>query len=148
MNSRQVSPLIDVEGASITQLERVRAPAPLQMCRFCDGTGQRHPENNGSQFCCYDCKRHCGSFMVKDAVWRTAWPEYAAKKRALRQKYDGTPEYFRASLQLCLHCLQKRLGRKLVPDDFDLTVPLNDLIVLGMEMGAALAAEALRTKTG
>lgn len=26
---------------------------------------------------------------------------------------------------LCLNCVEKRLGRRLVPEDFDLTIPVN-----------------------
>lgn len=131
--------------SSIESLARLQAPqlVSVRRCTTCAGTGVRHPENDGSCFNCYDCKRSGGSFMVKDAVWKEAWPEYAELKRSLNQKYKGTNEQFRAHLNLCLCCLSKRLKRKLKKEDFDLTLPINDLIVLGMEMGAALALENL-----
>lgn len=134
--------------SSVEVLARLQAPAPAvrvvpdpATCRYCDGTGERHPENNGSQFHCHDCKRPCGSYMVKDAVWKQAWPEYAAKRQALVQKYKGTSEFFRANLNLCLGCLQKKLGRKLQKEDFDLTLPINNLLLVGMELGAQVMAE-------
>lgn len=130
---------------SVEHLARLQVPqlVAIRRCTTCAGTGVRHPENNGSTFNCHDCKRSGGDFMVKDVVWREAWPEYAEKKRELLQKYKGTNEHFRTHLNLCLCCLQKRLKRKLKKEDFDLTLPVNDLIVLGMEMGGQLALENL-----
>lgn len=133
----------------IDGLARLQAPSPVRVvpspalrpCRWCNGKGERHPDNNGSQFNCQDCRRPCGSYMVKDAVWRQAWPDYAKKKQELMQKYHGTPEYFRTHLSLCLGCLQKRLGRKLAKEDFDLTLPINNLLLVGMELGAKMQAE-------
>lgn len=132
---------------SVEVLARLQSPSlvSIRRCRTCAGSGLRHHENTGAQHNCFDCARPGGAYMVKDAVWKAAWPDYAQKKRELLQQYKGTPEEFRTHLQLCLCCLQKRLGRKLQKEDFDLTLPINDLIVLGMEMGARLAEEAPAT---
>lgn len=121
---------------NLARLQQTPSARQTRNCHACKGTGERHPDNDGRQYNCQDCSRPCGSYMVKDSVWRAAWPEYAEKKRELRQKYAGTAESFRTALCLCLGCLQHRLGRPLGKDDFDLTLPINDAIMLGLEIGS------------
>lgn len=104
-------------------------------CRFCGGSGKTVPDD-GTRLRCYDCKRAAGSYMVHRPVWDRAWPEYRELKRSLVSKYKGTPGWFRAHLELCLGCLEKRLGRPLSPDDFDLSLPINDGVRLGLSMRA------------
>lgn len=103
------------------------------VCRRCCGTGKRHPDEakgNG----CHDCGEHFAFYMVHNWVWREAWPTYAAERQALMKKYKYTSEYFRVHLDLCFSCLEKRLGRKLKPEDFDLDLPVNRGIALGMRI--------------
>lgn len=110
--------------------ERLHEPGS---CRFCGGSGKSLPDD-GTRLRCYDCRRASGSYMVKDKVWREAWPDYAVLKRSLVRRYKGTPEWFRAHLVLCLGCLERRLGRNLTQDDFDLSLPINEGVALGLRM--------------
>lgn len=112
--------------------EKVHEPGN---CRYCGGTGRMLPDD-GTRFKCYDCRRPAGSYMVHRAVWDRAWPEYRELKRSLVTKYRGTPEWFRAHLELCLGCLEKRLGRPLSVEDFDLKLPINDGVFTGIRIAS------------
>jgi len=82
-------------------------------------------------YACYDCQHHGGAYMVHDHVWDAAWPDYWKVKRSRAH----LPERRDRILCLCLGCLSRRLGRPLTPDDFDLEVPLNESVRVGIEMG-------------
>lgn len=77
-------------------------------------------ENN--RMFCNDCGQPYAGYMVYGAVWKVAW------------KGHTTPasEHDRV---LCLDCLAQRLGRALLPSDFDLDLPINQGIKLGIELG-------------
>lgn len=102
-------------------------------CSRCKGTGVRHPEDTGKQFNCWDCKLVHDSFMVKNEIWRQAFPDYVEQKRKLKEKH-GLERPFLVTIHLCFRCLEKRLRRKLVPEDFNLLLPINHGIALGMTM--------------
>lgn len=69
---------------------------------------------------CIECEEYIGAdyYMVRNDVWRKAVPERKG--------------------QLHLTCLEKRLGRQLVMDDFT-DVPLNNLIRFGFSRGQQYA---------
>lgn len=75
---------------------------------------------------CYLC-RDCGglndSYMVRREVWF----------QAVGLRTPETPKPF----FLCFRCLEKRLGRPLQEDDFDLKLVINLPIALGIRMGKA-----------
>jgi hypothetical protein len=86
---------------------------------------------------CYDCDKASPQYMVKDEVWSSAWPRYREMKAALSKKYPRTlpsEERVKGLLTLCLYCLEQRLGRPLKADDFDLELPINHTIALGMRI--------------
>ena len=112
-------------------------------CRSCGGSGKRHPDNNGTAFNCHDCGKPSGGYMVHNRIWNLAWPDYVEKKRELMRKYKGTPEHFRAHLSLCLGCLEKRLGRELEDTDFDPSLPINEGLVFGVQLGLRMAARRI-----
>lgn len=96
---------------------------------------------------CLDCgTTRIPYYMVRDSVWKAAVPNYVELKRSRRKTYPGTPRPpeagtrwvknwdARACVLLCFECLEKRLDRKLVPADFDLNLPGNAGIRLGLRM--------------
>ena len=80
---------------------------------------------------CYDCYNCYGSYMVTPAVWDTAVPNYKELRTLLKSTFPGHTQF-----ELCLGCLETRLGRKLTLDDF-IAVPANDGIRFGYAIGAA-----------
>jgi hypothetical protein len=80
---------------------------------------------------CYDCYNLHAPYMVKDAVWLQAWPEYTAVRSKLQSLFPA-----KVHLNLCLNCLVLRLGRDLTLEDLT-NKPVNDSIVLGYTMGRA-----------
>jgi hypothetical protein len=110
-------------------------------CSRCMGSGLKHPENTGKQFNCWDCKLVHDSFMVKNEVWKQAMPEYVEEKRKLKSMY-GLDRPFLVTIHLCFYCLEKRLGRHLRPEDFNLLLPINHGIALGMAMMCRQSAGA------
>jgi hypothetical protein len=94
-------------------------------------------------FKCYDCARPCGEYIVKDEVWRAAWPDYYALKRRLLQEYPTMEERWHTYLQLCYRCFIIRLGRPLVLADFRMETPCND----GIRIGLLLAEGQQREST-
>jgi hypothetical protein len=111
----------------------VSAHIDPSFCMSCGGTGKRHPEAKNA-IRCHDCKNHFSDYTVREEVWAQAWPEYKQMKAELSKKYKGTNEFFRAHLFLCFACLERRLGRVLTPADFDLSIPTNQGIALGLQM--------------
>lgn len=65
---------------------------------------------------CMECHINtCSSghyYMLKDNLW----------KQITSKPFKG---YLQEKGMLCLNCVEKRLGRKLQEDDFDLTIPVN-----------------------
>lgn len=98
---------------------------------------QKHKEkvisglNNRKPYHCFDCRGASASYMVRNEVWLKAWPDYENVKRNLKMVFSGTPF---THLELCISCLEKRLGRNLNADDFDLNLPINHGIALGLRM--------------
>lgn len=86
-----------------------------------------------SKGACRDCSRFVPSYMVRDAVWFAAWPTYREDKIAANRQYKGTAEAWKAWLLLCLQCLEKRLGRRLILKDFE-SLPVNDIVFFAYEM--------------
>lgn len=84
--------------------------------------------------------------MVQNDVWFMAWPDYAEQKReVVRIHGRGTPL---SHLVLCFGCLEKRLGRLLVPSDFDLRVSINRGIALGLRMAGVPASHGHQGQDG
>lgn len=86
---------------------------------------------------CYDCEKASGNYMVHDIVWEVAFPEYRLVKSALKEKYPDKTDEHRAKryVCLCLDCLERRLGRPLEEADFDLKLPINHPLKLGIRIG-------------
>lgn len=92
--------------------------------------GRRILRNGKDPLACYDCGVHCGNFMVKDSVWREAFPGYAEEKRRLRELYPEEDVRSRAMnfIGFCVKCLYLRLGRPFNLDDFPTKYKMNDII--------------------
>lgn len=86
---------------------------------------------------CRDCKDYSTPYMVRDEVWNEAWPEYRELRQVLREKHRNTWSEGKSHVYLCLPCLEKRLGRTLMPADFDLELPINAAIRQGLWMAKA-----------
>jgi hypothetical protein len=103
-----------------------------------------------NQFLCFDCLGGGDPFMVSDALWLEAWPTYTVDRRMMRARYETMyPEHHEPALKpghtrtkkgrgvsaiLCFPCLEKRLGRRLVEDDFT-HHSINNPIRFGHMMG-------------
>lgn len=98
-----------------------------------DGDHEREPG------CCFDCgDPHGCAYLVHDATWLAAWPEYSALRARLATAYPkGSPWRWHVHLLLCFGCLEKRLGRPLHPSDFDLSLPINAGVAFGMRLAGA-----------
>lgn len=81
---------------------------------------------------CYDCGFSHDWYMLKDEVWLQAWPE---GYKELRTKLTLENQGRRVFVGLCYECLEKRLGRMLTIDDFDLGIPINSGIRMGFKLG-------------
>ena len=71
---------------------------------------------------CKDCERYAYGFMLKDDVWLEALTQEE------RDEYPETTTVIdlnKPPLHLCLYCIEQRLERKVVADDFNETTPLN-----------------------
>lgn len=71
--------------------------------------------------------------MVRDEVWFQAWPTYREDRELLQRTAKAREMQIEAVCYLCLECLEKRLGRPLVIEDFE-DVPLNKGVFFGYEM--------------
>lgn len=71
---------------------------------------------------CIDCKSSHDNYMVLNPVWKAACPDYVVLKKT------------RKHVNLCLACLESRLGRNLVAEDFT-SATINDAIRLGIRIG-------------
>lgn len=102
-----------------------------------------------SELKCADCNTDCHSadYYVKDQVWSVAWPGYLNAKKAAVKKWGK--HHARSYLLLCLSCLAKRLGRPLVPEDFNWAIAVNlgglagNLYPFSQEVRDKLIAETL-----
>jgi len=81
---------------------------------------------------CYDCGFDHDWYMVKNEVWLQAWPEDYPK---LRTRLILENQGRRVFVSLCYECLEKRLGRVLTIDDFDLGIPINSGVRMGFKLG-------------
>lgn len=95
-------------------------------CPTCKGAGRMKAKDFAS-YNCHDCCSVYATYMAREKVWHAAI-EHSPDKRAIRY--------------LCLHCLERRLGRPLTIDDFT-SAPINDGIRLGHALGV-LAYERKR----
>jgi hypothetical protein len=86
-------------------------------CRSCRGTGVVALADVHAVMNCPRCGSFYATYMVKPEVWT------AAKLHPRGH--------------CCLSCLARRLERPLTPEDFDLRLPINQGIRLGIEMGQA-----------
>lgn len=82
---------------------------------------------------CEDCAILPEHYMVRNEVWALAWPDYEEERMRRRRqwRHDGTGSFF---CLLCFACLEKRLGRKLTANDFNLELPINKPIAFGMRL--------------
>ncbi len=69
------------------------------------------------EFLCYDCGSDSGFFMLKDDLWNQAWPNEMEETVSISLADGGFPE---VGGQLCQVCVEKRLGRKLLTNDFSI----------------------------
>lgn len=98
---------------------------------------------------CFDCSEYGGDYWVRSETWLAAWPSYQAHRIALVRRLYPDAETRRTMgregrhvLLLCLDCLSRRLGRPLVTSDFDLSMPVNRPIRVGIEMGRVASSGA------
>lgn len=76
---------------------------------------------------CLDCHTFKTPwYIVRDSIWKEAIPNYNEIKKS------NPPEH---PIELCFDCLEKRLGRQLTIDDFDLTKNINTSLLFGFMMG-------------
>jgi hypothetical protein len=71
----------------------------------CPGTRERDPDGP-------PCGSECGGWEFRYMLRRAAWAEAAGDLRG--------PDAL-----LCVGCVERRLGRRLAPDDFDPALPIN-----------------------
>lgn len=96
-------------------------PKPWSKGRLVRGFGVKEYE---AQLRCHDCGgANPQDYAVKREVWNEAWPDYRKQVSLALNEY-GRDHPGRHQL-LCFSCIEKRLGRALVPGDF-LKCPLND----------------------
>ena len=87
----------------------------VDCCGRCGGTGIEKQDRKKASLWCPLCGEAYGGYMVKKEVWREA---------------GLTPIEFR-----CIDCLIKSLKRELTPSDFNLELPINSGIRIGIELG-------------
>lgn len=79
---------------------------------------------------CADCRGPNSDYMVRSEVWVQAWQDSHSPEESTTA----------TGLLLCLSCLERRAGRELLPEDFDLTLPINrglrHLIRMGRKPGS------------
>lgn len=96
----------------------------IRPCVVCEGSGVMDPEKYEAairRWLCVDCGNHSGAFYkVRNSLWRSV---------VLDDR----------KVQLCIPCLdrrvQEKLGRRLLIEDFPITVPINHAIHLGYRLG-------------
>ena len=89
--------------------------------------------SSGSAADCKDCDKYAYGFMLKDDVWlealtqeeRDEYPETTTTVTVIDP--DKPPLY------LCLHCIEKRLDRKVTVDDFNEDAQLNRPVLFAYE---------------
>lgn len=81
---------------------------------------------------CSDCNTYHPIYMVQDELWKTAWPEFVDLHKQLRLKQKEL-QVRGAGMNLCIGCLERRLGRLLTIDDFT-WAPANANVHLGYRM--------------
>jgi hypothetical protein len=74
---------------------------------------------------CYDCREKAPYYMLLDAIWIQAWPDYKLVER--RRDTVARATGSRPCLELCFPCVERRLGRTLTQDDFA-DAPVNWLL--------------------
>ncbi len=78
------------------------------------------------RFGCVDCGAE-DRYMLVDAVWRKAFPDYHEVRR---RRLEEDPTVF---TNLCMMCVEKRLGRTLTINDF-VEYPINKNIFWGYRL--------------
>ena len=104
-------------------------------------------------FRCFDCLGRVPGYMVLDKVWDRAWPHSTLHRKVMERRVEEarlTPTMSvwaglnRKKLVfqgLCFICIQDRLGRALVIEDFT-GLPINAGIRLGFQMGLATTVKS------
>lgn len=124
-------------GQPAPELPKPRKP---KKCKACNGAGEI-PADRYEVYRCYDCKGANDDYMVKPETWHEAWPSYSELKMKLLR--ENPSNRYRAFLGLCFSCIEKRLDRPLTPEDFDLDLPINRNIALGLRMGLRTSRQLL-----
>lgn len=75
---------------------------------------------------CIDCGDTNDSYMVTNATWHKAIPNYPMLHKERKEKGLHTA--------LCFKCLERRIGRELVLEDF-VNYPINRAVLLGIRIG-------------
>lgn len=81
---------------------------------------------------CSDCDAFHPIYMVHDTIWHAAWPEFKELWGQLQQKKKEL-QIRGAALNLCIGCLERRIGGLLTIEDFT-HAPANANIHLGYRM--------------
>lgn len=82
-------------------------------------------------YCCFDCNEEDPHYMVHPQVWLQAFPNYMEVKRQAKQDYPDSALKF---ILLCLTCLERRVGRRLIREDFA-NVPINTGVMKAFDLG-------------
>lgn len=77
---------------------------------------------------CHDCKGLSVEYMVRQPVWAAAVPSKITH------------------VKVCLHCLQARLKRQLVQDDFDFSLHINQGLLFGAQISRMAVLDDLRRR--
>lgn len=97
-------------GKWLAEFDEVRTELDLPLCNVCSRAGDGYPtEVEFREYhTCTECgadTRTLGEYTVRNHVWATAFPLYAAGVGV-------------GSTRPCIGCLEERLGRSLSGDDF------------------------------
>lgn len=86
-----------------------------------------------SRHFCFDCQKRTTTYIVDEATWFSAWPTYLADRKALFEEATKKGAVEKPGAFLCLDCLEKRLDRDLIIEDFP-DQPINQGVLFGFEM--------------
>jgi hypothetical protein len=115
------SKLIKSKNLTTEQFTQVQGIESLLISLMLRSDNKKLCDKVRKSYYCKDCKKDSGGYMVKTEVWLKAWPDYF---KYLKSRKQG----LRHGL-LCLQCLERRLGRKVIYDDFREELPINEAIL-------------------